>query len=394
MGLLRSQITLTCNDGVNEDEPGKFPGKVALQQRVLPRYRVAFLEALAESCSGGLYVFAGQPLAVEGIEPAESLQTAQPTRAQNLCFRDPSSKLFLCWQRGFVDWLAKIRPEALIVEANPRNLATRLAVRWMHQHGKPVVGWGLGVPSLTGPLVALRHWERLSLLRSLDAVIAYSRRGAEQYRETGLPAERVFVASNAVAPRPGQPLIVKPLGADAPLTVLFVGRLQERKRLDHLLYACASLPPERQPRLLIAGDGPEREALQALAQEIYPRAEFLGARHGIELEPYFAVADLFVLPGTGGLAVQQAMAHALPVIVARGDGTQDDLVRPENGWQIPPDDLGALKEALSLALSDPTRLRSMGQEAYRVVAEEVNIEEMVRVFLEALRVVRDASMPA
>jgi glycosyltransferase involved in cell wall biosynthesis len=79
------------------------------------------------------------------------------------------------------------------------------------------------------------------------------------------------------------------------------------------------------------------------------------------------------------------MAHALPVIVARGDGTQDDLVRPENGWQIPPDDLEALQEAMKLALSDPVRLRSMGKEAYRVVAEEVNIEVMVQVFLDALR---------
>jgi hypothetical protein len=46
-----------------------------------------------------------------------------------------------------------------------------------------------------------------------------------------------------------------------------------------------------------------------------------------------------------------------------------------------------LKAALKLALSDPARLRCMGQEAYRVVAEEVNIEAMVRVFVGALKVV-------
>jgi glycosyltransferase involved in cell wall biosynthesis len=365
----------------------KFPGRLALQQRVLPRYRTVFVECLAQACGDGLYVFAGQPLAVEGIEPAESLYAAHLTQARNLFFRDPSSKLFLCWQKGFTRWLEEVQPEALIVEANPRNLATRLAVRWMHRHGKPVLGWGLGAPPLAGTLAALRRWERLSMLRSLDAVVAYSRRGAEQYRALGIPAGRVFVASNAVAPRLGQPSAAKPVDATAPLTVLFVGRLQERKRLDHLLLACAALPLEMQPRLLLAGDGPEREKLQILAGEVYPAAEFLGAKHGADLEPFFAAADLFVLPGTGGLAVQQAMAHALPVVVARGDGTQDDLVRPENGWQIAPDDLDALKDALKLALSDLARLRHMGQEAYRVVAEEVNIEAMVRVFLDALRIV-------
>jgi glycosyltransferase involved in cell wall biosynthesis len=366
------------------NEVDKFPGKIALQQRVLPRYRAAFVEALAEACQGGLTVFAGQPLKVEGIEPAAGLKIARLTQAHNRCFRDPSSKFFLCWQVGFVNWLEENQPEALIVEANPRNLATRLAVRWMHQRGKPVVGWGLGAPPISGQLAAFRRWERLSLLRSLDALIAYSRRGAEQYRALGIPAERVFVASNATAPRPTAPPPKRPAKA-GPLTVLFTGRLQERKRLNHLLLACASLPPELQPRLIIVGEGPERASLQVLAAQVYPRAEFVGAQHGVDLEPFFEMADLFVLPGTGGLAVQEAMAHALPVIVARGDGTQDDLVRPENGWQVPPENLEALKEALHLALSDLARLRRMGREAYRVVAEEVNVEAMVRVFIDALR---------
>jgi glycosyltransferase involved in cell wall biosynthesis len=132
------------------------------------------------------------------------------------------------------------------------------------------------------------------------------------------------------------------------------------------------------------GDGPEREALQALAQTVYPEAEFVGARHGAELGPYFAEADLFVLPGTGGLAVQEAMSHGLPVIVAKGDGTQDDLVRPQNGWQIPPDDFEALADTMKEALSDRARLRRMGAESYRIVREEINIERMVETFVAAV----------
>jgi glycosyltransferase involved in cell wall biosynthesis len=80
------------------------------------------------------------------------------------------------------------------------------------------------------------------------------------------------------------------------------------------------------------------------------------------------------------------MAHGLPVMVAQGDGTQDDLVRPENGWQLPPGDLGALTAALHAALSDLPRLRDMGAESYRIVAEEINLEAMVAAFVEALRV--------
>jgi glycosyltransferase involved in cell wall biosynthesis len=132
------------------------------------------------------------------------------------------------------------------------------------------------------------------------------------------------------------------------------------------------------------GDGPEREKLQSLAKGIYPSAEFIGARHGAELKHYFTEADLFVLPGTGGLAVQEAMSYGLPVIVAQGDGTQDDLVRKENGWQIPPDNFEALVVTMKDALSDVARLRRMGNESYRIVKEEINIEKMAETFVTAL----------
>ena len=124
--------------------------------------------------------------------------------------------------------------------------------------------------------------------------------------------------------------------------------------------------------------------MQSLAAEMYPKAEFAGAKHGAELKPYFTEADLFVLPGTGGLAVQEALSYGLPVIVAQGDGTQDDLVRKENGWQIPPDDFDALLNTMKDALSDAARLRRMGVESYRIAKEEINIERMVTTFMTAL----------
>jgi glycosyltransferase involved in cell wall biosynthesis len=163
-----------------------------------------------------------------------------------------------------------------------------------------------------------------------------------------------------------------------------VGRLQTRKRVDLLIKACAGLPEELQPHLVIVGEGPGRDELTNLARNLYPAAEFAGEKHGTELEPYFAKADLFVLPGTGGLAIQQAMAHGLPVIVARGDGTQDDLVRSENGWQVPPDDLPGLINVFQQALSDPIRLRWMGEASYRIVAEEINVDKMVEAFVNVL----------
>ena len=353
----------------------RFRGKLALQQRVLPNYRAPFFDLLASACEGGMSLFTGLPRSIEGITTANQLQVANYQLGQNIHLL--SGSLYLCYQRGLIDWLENWSPDALIVEANPRYLSTPSAVQWMHRRGRAVMGWGLGSPPVSG----FRKQRRLSFISQFDAMIAYSQRGAEEYATFGFPREKIFVAHNSVSRAPTSVPDQRSERVDR-FNILFVGRLQARKRIDYLLKACAQL--ESKPRLVIVGDGPEREALESLAEEIYPSAKFIGARHRAELKPYFTEADLFVLPGTGGLAVQEAMSYGLPVIVAQGGGTQDDLVRNENGWQIPPDDFEALLSTMKDALSNVARLRRMGEESYRIVKEEINIEKMVETFVQAL----------
>ncbi len=360
----------------------RFRGRLGLQQRVLPNYRLPFFDLLAQACTGGLSIFAGLPRSSEGITPA--LPTvASHTRAANVHIL--GGAFYFCLQRGFIQWLVDWDPQALIVEANPRYLSTPAAVRWMHSRGRKVIGWGLGAPVAAGPLRGVRQARWSRFVRRFDGLIAYSKRGASEYAALGFPPDRIFVATNAAAPRPTD-VPQRPRPRSGRQSIIFVGRLQARKQVDSLLRACAQLK-EPKPALVIVGEGPEMSALKELARRILPTTQFVGAKHGDELKPYFSAADLFVLPGTGGLAVQEAMVHGLPIIVAKGDGTQDDLVREANGWQIPPDDLPALVAALRTALADPWRLRKMGAESFRIVSEEINIGRMVDIFVQALEAI-------
>lgn len=365
----------------------QFSGKLAIQQRVLPAYRAPFFDLLAGRCTGGLAVAAGEPLPEEAIAPAGSLSMARLTRLHNRHTFHPRHPLYACRQDGLLDWLEREDPDVLIVEANPRYRATPQAISWMKRRGRPVLGWGLGAPPLQGRLAALRAAARKRFLRRLDGILAYSHHGAREYAALGLFASgRIFTAGNAVTEPPPGP----PPARDAhrqPAQVLFVGRLQQRKRLDLLLRACAALPESLQPGLTIIGEGPARPEAARLAEEIYPRARFTGELHGAALAAEFDAADLFVLPGTGGLAVQEAMSHALPVIVAEGDGSQEDLVRPANGWLVPPGDLPALQAALQAALTDPD-LHRKGLESYRIVREEINLNAMADAFINAADAVR------
>lgn len=386
-----------------------FAGRLAIQQRVLPDYRRGLFDGLARSCRGGVSVFAGYPRRGEGIVPASDLGSAHWERARNIHLL--GGPFYLCLQPGITSWLDRFQPDVLVIETNPRELTNRLASAWMRRRGRPVLGWGLGAVPGGGLAAPLRRALRRANLRGLSGLIAYSTTGKREFEALGFPSSRVFVAPNAVAPRPSGPLdsptLRLPSGharrlldssahgpfdrakakhaQHGPPRLLFVGRLQPRKRVDLLLEACASLAGPIE--LSIVGDGPARHDLESLARRVFPAAEFRGDQRGAALEALFDEADLFVLPGTGGLAVQQALAHGLPVIVARGDGTQQDMVTPENGWLVPEGDGAALKSAIATALSDRTRLEAMGRASRRLADRAFNLEAMVEAFLVAVNAV-------
>jgi len=345
-----------------------------VQQRVLPAYRAPFFERLAADCKR-LTVLAGMPRPGEAIAPAKRLEGAEWLRLNNrhlgkggFCF---------CIQSELISRLKSLEPDAVVLEANPRYLSNWRARTWAKGMATPVLGWGLGAEP-EGPAAGW-VWQRF--LRGFDGMIAYSSQGAEAYRRLGVPGDQITLAINAVGTAPDAPPSGK-VGSARQLRVLYVGRLQKRKRIDTLLRACCQLAEP--PAVEIVGDGPERAALESLAASILPDAQFTGHLEGEQLEEAFAQADLFVLPGTGGLAVQQAMAHGLPVIVGEGDGTADDLVRPANGWRVAPGGEVRLAELLGQAAADRERLARMGAESYRIVAEEVNLDAMARAFVKAV----------
>jgi glycosyltransferase involved in cell wall biosynthesis len=361
------------------------PIRIGIQQRVLPAYRADFFDLLAEAYQGAVSVFSGEARADEALGELAVLKTASQTQAENQHLFQGAA--YLCNQRGMHQWLQAWNPDVLILEANPRYLSTSPAIAWMHRRRRPVIGWGLGAPVNNNMRAALmkRFWK--IFIKQFDYLITYSEQGKKEYQALGIDENRIFVAPNSVARKPLYPLPFRDETTyrDEKPTLLFVGRLQARKRLEYLFQACADLPEALQPHIWIVGDGQEREYFEVLASALYADVTFHGALFGMDLDPLFKQADLFVLPGTGGLAVQQAMSFGLPVMVGQADGTQSVLVRENNGWIIPPDaDEKVFAAMLKEALSNPQRLREMGRESFRIVQEEVNVERMVAVFEQAI----------
>jgi glycosyltransferase involved in cell wall biosynthesis len=364
-----------------------LPQRVGIQQRVLPAYRAAFFDALAERLPGSLSVFAGRPFPGEEIHPAEALRRATWIRAENKM--TGWGKISFIRQDGWRQWLEAEDPQAVVLEANPGYFSNYRIAGWMRSRRRPVIGWSLGPARATGWLTGRLR----SFYNGFSALIVYSRSGAEAFRGLGISAERIFTAPNAVSSAAAEELLGRPgarekaraaLGLDARPVILFVGRLQRRKRVDALLRACAGAAAGCQ--LLIVGGGGERKALERLAGGIFPSARFTGDLRGEELGRCFLAADLFVMPGTGGLALQEAMLYGKPVAAAEADGSQRDLIREgENGWLLPPGDEEALQAVLREAVADPARLAEMGAASRRIVRETATLEKMAVGFLDAIR---------
>ncbi|MEV4890521.1 glycosyltransferase [Nonomuraea sp. NPDC059007] len=147
-------------------------------------------------------------------------------------------------------------------------------------------------------------------------------------------------------------------------TVLFVGRLDEEKRLDDLVRALPYVLNETDAQLAFVGRGNQREVLEQLAKRIgvADRVFMLGFVPDEQMPQAFAAADAFAMPSIAELqsiATLEAMASGLPVVVA--DAMALPHLVDENGFLFPPRDVIALAKHLTTLLTDDALRERMGK---------------------------------
>ncbi|MFQ5584971.1 MAG: glycosyltransferase family 4 protein, partial [Calditrichia bacterium] len=177
----------------------------------------------------------------------------------------------------------------------------------------------------------------------------------------------------------------KKIGFDGLFTFLTVGSIEKTKRFDLLIRVFCELEKSyHHIGLIIVGEGDELDSLKALArgsEHIY----FSGARFE-DVGLFYSMADVFVLPGLGGLAINEAMAYGLPVISAPADGTELDLILDgETGFLIGMNAEEELREKLEWCIRHPERVKEMGRRAREFVASHYSLENMIRNFKRAIR---------
>ncbi|MGI6208153.1 MAG: glycosyltransferase family 4 protein [Anaerolineae bacterium] len=157
--------------------------------------------------------------------------------------------------------------------------------------------------------------------------------------------------------------------ADGRPNLLFVGRLDKRKGFKYLLEAYEQVKracPE--VRLLAVGGFDQDEAspfLEFAQERRLPDVHMLGHVTDEELRSYYATADIVCVPSTGfesfGYVLVEGMAAGKPVVASDIAGYRFVLQHGRQGLLVPPEDPGALAEALIRLLRQPDVRRAMGE---------------------------------
>lgn len=273
---------------------------------------------------------------------------------------------------AFTAWLRRERPDAALLTSWVRLFGASLAARAARV--PRIVQRVGGVQDV--PARGVSGWKyRRALLRQVDVLVVNSPGLAERFRAQlpGLDPARVRVVHNAVRFTPAPPAPVRAEIGAAPGDVLLLaaGGLERRKGFELLIDAVARVDDPR-VRLLIAGSGPDADALRARVAEqgVADRVHLLGQRG--DLPALFAAADAFVLSSRGDSMANvmlEAMAAGLPVLATDVPGTAEALApregRPAAGWMVARGDADALADGVRAVLGG----LDAGAEARARVAE-------------------------
>jgi glycosyltransferase involved in cell wall biosynthesis len=211
-----------------------------------------------------------------------------------------------------------------------------------------------------------RRLER-SAYHSCSALIAISQALADRLvAEMGVPREKIAVIPNGVDVHRFDPARLNTPRSARAFTVLFVGSLASWQGLDTLLRAVSTVDDDVQ--VVIAGDGPERAALMALAEQLHIAPRFLGRVSPDDVPALIASADVCYSGHSAfrsPLKLYEYMAMARPVISSAVPDAKAALVDGQSGFLFAPGDVDALASALRRAMAARECLDIMGQRARR-----------------------------
>lgn len=264
---------------------------------------------------------------------------------------------------------------------------------YLKKHNIPYVTWDCNYTrdTLNGLAVKVRKKMVDFTYKKAKVCLTYGHVFKDYLLNIGKPANKIVVAQNTI----NIEKIIKNRAAscdnrtfDHPLRILYVGALIQRKYVETAIKAVARLISEGHDIYFdIVGNGNYIEKLKELnnSEGNTERIIFYGAKKGKELQEFFEKDDVFILPGTGGLAINEAMAYSMPIISTKGDDTVLDLL-DGNGYLLK--EFGNVDEIYTcienFIILPESEKKKMAKRSEEIVTKQASLENMVNKHIVAI----------
>lgn len=245
--------------------------------------------------------------------------------------------------------LAPFVPWPFLRHAGP---AVRVGTFHVHRAG---AHWPYGLGSIYLRRLVNRLDHRIAVSEAARKTVARYFPGAYEIIPNGVDVERF----QQERPRP-------PELNDGRRNVLFISRIEPRKGLPHLIRAMARIRATvPSARLVVVGDGPDRDQAEALARDLPEDVLFVGRAADDDLAGYVQAADVFCAPATGGesfgIILLEAMAAGKAIVASDIEGYAAVLGSSQAGLLVPPGDSDSLADAVIRVLQDDALRGALGE---------------------------------
>ena len=368
--------------------------KVLISPVVLPEFRVDLynrlnndfaLEVVVAHGTSSMPVFAGK-----------QAKKFREIRLENKEFH--FAGFSFVWQKGLLREVLSGSYDVFLPQGNFGVLSNYpiLLIRWLR--GKKNIVWMCAYerPEVSfGIKKKIRNKVSSLVLKLFHGSVAYSSHAKEYLVSRGMPVERIRVIGNTVDVNSLHEKVAKlekqvcreELGLQGDV-ILFVGKLTAAKKIELLLYALKELIDGDcgDVTLVLLGDGPVRANLEALSYDlgVSDHVRFEGVVIDGK-EKYFRAATVAVMPGSGGLFINDCMASGLPIILSYSDGTHFDLIEDKvTGVLFERDNEKDLAKKISMLLADEMLRNRIASQAMRLILDKYTIDRMAENFNQAL----------
>lgn len=219
------------------------------------------------------------------------------------------------------------------------------------------------------------------------AIIANSRWVAEQAAASGAAKEKLTVIYEGVEIPASAGATIRHADrmrwgiGDADALIGCAGVLLPDKGQEWVVRALARLRMEfPNAKLLLAGEGPDRERLEKLAEELGVKDAVIFAGFVLDVESFYRAIDVFVFPALFeglGTSLLAAMAHGVPSVTYSGCALGEIVEHGKSGLQVEPRNEEALATAVGMLLRDKAQAEQMGGGGRRRIEEVFSAEQMV-----------------